>query len=203
MLSDNNRQFLFRAIRSNRCLLFVGAGFSRDARNRLGTAIPDANQLAADLWSWLGHDREGEYDGSPLSELYESALRSGSPMASLRSFLEGRLLAADVPDWYQIPTRIYWYRVYGTNVDNVIECAFDERDAAPRASCVNAVTDDYSDGDQFLSVVQYVKLNGSLPGPPENLTFSTRAYARRSAQFDQWYDHFVHGLRPERLLVGR
>ena len=51
MLTHNQRRFLFRALHSNSCLLFVGAGFSTDARNRLGSGIPAGPQLAAQLWT--------------------------------------------------------------------------------------------------------------------------------------------------------
>jgi hypothetical protein len=189
MLGESDRKFLFRAISANRCLLFVGAGFSREAQNALAKSIPDGQGLAKDLWSWLRFD--GDFDDSPLSEVYEAALRSGRSMADLKGFLEERLLAVEVPDWYRIPTDIYWFRMYSTNADNVVESSFRQRGGAPEVSCVNAVVDDYEDRDQFLRTIQYIKLNGSLPGRPEGLTFSTREYARRSAQFDQWYDHFV------------
>lgn len=189
MLTDNHQSFLFRALRANRCLLFVGAGFSADASNAVGSRIPAGDQLAAELWRWLGY--EGDYDRTPLSEMFEAALRSGRPMADLKGFLEDRLLARHVPHWYEIPTQIFWHRIYGTNADDVIERAFAQMGRPSSVTIVNAVLDDYDERDQFLRSIQYIKLNGSLPGRPDRLTFSTREYARRSAQFDQWYDHFV------------
>jgi len=61
---------------------------------------------------WLGFD--GEYDRTPLNEMYEAALRSGRPMPELQAFLEDRLLAKNIPDWYLIPTRVYWYHYFVT-----------------------------------------------------------------------------------------
>src|SRR5688572_15851630 len=106
MLSDNHQSFLLRALRANRCLLFVGAGFSADASNSLGSRVPAGEGLAAELWQWLGYP--GDYDQTPLSEIYEAAVRSGRPMTELQEFLEARLLARSMPDWYEIPTRVLW-----------------------------------------------------------------------------------------------
>jgi hypothetical protein len=131
MLTDNHQSFLFRALRANTCLLFVGAGFSADASNAVGSRIPAGDQLAAELWQWLGY--EGDYDRTPLSEMFEAALRSGRPMADLKGFLEDRLLARQVPNWYEIPTRIFWNRIYGTNADDVIERSFIEVQRATAA----------------------------------------------------------------------
>lgn len=201
MLSDNDRAYLFRSLEMNQCLLFVGAGFSADATNALGGSIPLAEALAQALWKWQG--LTGSYDGSPLGEVYESALRCGKPLRTLKEFLELQLLATKVPAWYQQVHRVYWQRIYGTNVDNVVEMA--HRGASPEMDLdvIAAPKGSYRDRDQFLRRVQYVKLNGSLPGSPEDLTFATRQYARRSAEYDEWYDHFVrdYALHPT-IFVG-
>lgn len=189
MLTNNQLQFLLRALRANKCLLFVGAGFSMDASNALGERIPSGDGLAAALWHWLGYG--DVYDGTPLNEMYEAATKSGRPMSELGRVLEDRLLARNVPEWYEIATKIWWYRIYGTNVDDVVERAYIQAGRPRLVLSLNAVLDDYQERDQFLNSIQYVKLNGSLPGKPERLTFSAREYARRSSQFDQWYDHFV------------
>jgi hypothetical protein len=187
MLADNDRKYLFRALDNNACVLLVGAGFSRDALNTLGQPIPDGIGLARLLWTHLAFP--GDFDGTDLSEIFEAALNSGKPLDQLRGFLEAHLLAEDVPEWYKIAARIYWYRIYGTNVDNVVELAY--RNAAPRLQVLAAPKDDYRERDQFLRTIHYIKLNGSLPGDPRHLTFAPRQYARRTSEHDVWYDQFV------------
>jgi hypothetical protein len=90
-------------------------------------------------------------------------------MADLKGFLEDRLLARHSPNWYEIPTRIFWYRIYGTNADDVIERSFIQVGRPSAVSTINAVLDDYEERDQFLQSIQYIKLNGSLPGRPDRL----------------------------------
>src|ERR1051325_585013 len=201
MLNDNDKAHLFRALNINQCLLFVGAGFSTDAENKLGAPIPKANELANLLWQWL--ELSGKYDGSPLWEVYESALTSGKPLRSLRDFLEAHLLAQHIADWYRAVHRIFWLRIYGTNVDNVVEVAHRDSGCEFALDVIAAPKQGYRERDQFLRRVQYVKLNGTLPGSPEEITFATRQYARRSTDYDEWYDHFVrdYALHPT-IFVG-
>jgi len=45
MLADIQRAFLLRALRSNRCILFVGAGFSVEASNAIGARVPAGDHL--------------------------------------------------------------------------------------------------------------------------------------------------------------
>jgi hypothetical protein len=189
VLQENDREFLFRALARNNCVLFTGAGFSAEATNQLGRPIPDAWQLANLLWDWLGFT--GAYDSSPLDELYEAAMNSGRPMTSLRSFLEENLLATSTESWYQVVPRVLWYRIYSTNVDDVLESVFRNAGQSSFLRTLAAPIADFEERDQFLRAIQYIKLNGSLPGNPETLTFSPRQYARRTSEHDVWYDHFV------------
>ncbi len=189
MLKDNDRLYLLESLKNNRCVLFIGAGFSTDALNKFDAPIPDAEGLATILWEWQG--LSGGYDDSPLGEVYESALHSGRPLASLREVLESHLLAVKLAPWYHLVPKFFWMRLYGTNVDNVIELAFARASAGQKLDVVVAQRNDIRDRDQFLGSIQYIKLNGSLPGDPAAITFATRQYARRSAEYDRWYDCFV------------
>jgi hypothetical protein len=100
-------------------------------------------------------------------------------------------LAVKLAPWYQLIPRVFWMRVYTTNVDNVVELAFARANLSDRLNVVVAPRHDIRDRDQFLGHTQYIKLNGSLPGDPGEITFATRQYAKRSAEYDRWYDCFV------------
>lgn len=189
MLTTNDTHFLRRALKRNNCILFLGAGFAAGATSRRGAPIPCGSQLAELLWDWCGYTEA--YDNSPLGVVYQAALDSGRPLRELRTFLEDHLLTSAVPAWYHRFTRVFWYRIYSTNVDDVIETAYADSGIPTSLSRVSAPKDDYRERDQFLESVQYIKLNGSLPGDPRHLTFATRQYAERIAQHDTWYSHFV------------
>jgi hypothetical protein len=189
MLDANDKPFLFRAIAANRCILFVGSGFSHGATNRCAQPMPLAKDLARELWTWAG--LAGAYDNSELSIVYEAALAAGRPLPSLREFLESQLLAADVPAWYDIIPQIFWFRIYGTNVDDVIEQLYLRGTRDPSLEVIAAPTDEFRERDQFLRRIQYVKLHGSLPGDPRALTFGTLDYAGRANAQEDWWRHFV------------
>ncbi|MEX1127323.1 MAG: hypothetical protein WEB50_02030, partial [Vicinamibacterales bacterium] len=97
MLNDNDKKYLFRALDQNRCVLFVGAGFSIEATNSLGKQLPGGDDLAAQIWQWLWPTEP--YDGSPLGEVFDAALRSGRPMASFTAMLGERLLVKECPEY--------------------------------------------------------------------------------------------------------
>ena len=101
------------------------------------------------------------------------------------------VLCDAVPAWYHTIARVFWYRIYTTNVDNLVEVAFSRAKNAPNLDKIVAPTDDFRERDQFLRSIQLVKLNGSLPGSPKDITFSWRQYGRRLGEHDTWYDHFV------------
>lgn len=189
MFNTNDARFLRRALDRNNCILFLGAGFAAGASNRRGHTIPCGDQLAALLWDWCGY--ADPYDDTPLGVVYQAALDSGRPLRELRFCLEEHLLTSSVPDWYHRFTRVFWYRIYSTNVDDVIETAYEESGTPASLFRLSAPKDDYRERNQFLQSVQYIKLNGSLPGDPRHLTFATRQYAERIAQHDTWYSHFV------------
>ncbi len=54
-------------VRSREAALFTGAGFSAEAKDREGAAMPDAKEMIGDLWQILYG--EGEPDDSSLSDL--------------------------------------------------------------------------------------------------------------------------------------
>jgi hypothetical protein len=71
MLSENDKQTLFRNLLLNRVTLFAGAGFSRGARNASARQIPLADELAKRLWEYL---YETPHDGKTnLRTLCEAA----------------------------------------------------------------------------------------------------------------------------------
>ncbi len=193
--------FLSRAIKQNKAILFLGAGFSTGAANCFSNPIPSGNDLALLLWEFLGYS--DTFDGTDLPTLYEAALKSHKGLAALRVLLEEQLLAQSIPSWYGVIRKIFWNKIYTTNVDNVVEQVYQSQTDEPNLETIVAPRQDYKERDQFMSSIQFIKLSGTLPGPPNELTFSTRQYARRSSEHDTWYDHFVRDYSTHvTLLIG-
>ncbi len=168
--------------------LFLGAGFSVDARNKFGNPLPDARRLAELLWSFL--DYPGAYDGTDLGILYQAALSSRKGQTALQEFMQSHLFPTTVPDWYTRVADFSWAYVFTTNVDAVVEIAWGRRLGA-KIRIYYAPQDDYRERDPFLGATTYVKLHGCITKGVTRITFSPRQYAKRAAISDPWYDHFV------------
>lgn len=183
MLNSGDLAYLKRALLSNTVVLFTGAGFSRDATNHSGSALPTGEQFADQLWQYLGY--EGTRGRETLTRLYEAALRQ--PLAPLRELLKRNFECRSIAGWYSIPASLYWYRIYTLNIDNVLETAFRQTKAV-NLNVVNGQRQDYVERDQFLDSLQYVKLNGADWNNPKEITFSFTQYAKRATDSPVWYE---------------
>src|SRR5689334_25273423 len=112
--AGNDLDFLVRNAISNSVVLYLGAGFSVDAKNSQGNNIPVGNQFSEVLWKFLGYAET--YDGTALPTMYEAALRRKH--TDLQRLLDENFRCAAIPDWYSIVHRIFWMRIYTTNVDD-------------------------------------------------------------------------------------
>lgn len=186
-LASTEIDFIVKNIRANSAALFLGAGFSAEAKNRAGTNIPVGKQFSETLWRFLGY--EGVYDETPLPTMFEAALRRKH--SELQKVLDENFKCASVPDWYQVITQIFWHRIYTTNVDDLVEEIYHSSRSQQILDPINGITEDFRERDQLLGLIQYVKLNGTLTEKPTSITFSTRQYADRLANAEVWYDQFV------------
>lgn len=188
MFTTGDEHYLIRAINQNRVILFLGAGSSYEATNRIGSRIPLSKELAAEIWTWLDYD--GDYDNTPLSDMYQALITSGRPFSQIEDFLNSRLLCVKVPEKYDELVRPAWYRIYTTNTDNLLELIW-HRAARTSLDILKYPQDDVQERDQLLNRYQAIYLHGKLPCRPDEVTFSTRQYARRAVHHDPLYDQFV------------
>jgi tetratricopeptide (TPR) repeat protein len=188
MFSEGDAQYLLRALSRNRLILFAGAGFAAGAKNRIGTSLPVGSELARLIWKFLEYD--GGYDSTPLPEMFEALLSSGTSHTSIRNFLEDHLICNETPAEYSALSVPYWYRIYTTNVDDLIPRIYSQI-APPALEILAYPDDDILERDQSLGKIQLIYLNGRLPCPPEKLTFGARQYARGALDDQPLYEQFI------------
>src|SRR5262249_22744608 len=130
------------------------------------------------------------YDGkTPLRTLYEAAQTNANGLESLRQFLFESLHATAWPSWYHNVTRWFWHRIYTFNADDLMEQVYATA-GSPKLEAIVA-PDHYRERDQFLRVLQLIKLHGSITDK-RPLTFGISDYGLRGAdRVDVWYLHFV------------
>jgi SIR2-like domain len=168
-------------------VLFTGAGFSRGAMDREGRPLPTTAELKADLWDlcFPGDPMDG---ASTLGELYELAMHRKGP--ALRALLEERLSVDpdSLPEFYRLFFEFPWARVYTLNVDDVALAVTRRFDLARSIRLVAATGSGAAEtargGKPELEVVH---LNGMIPAPLGDLTFSESQYAQRIANQEPWY----------------
>ncbi len=200
MFDTNDERYLLKAISDNRVILFLGAGFSHDASNRLGNHIPSGMELADQIWNLLDYD--DPYNGTDLGKLYANMLNSGKKKDVISSFLEDRLLCDSVPPNYDVLTKVYWRRIYTLNVDDLLEQTY-KRNDSPKLDIITYPNDDPKERDQFLDRVQLVHLNGKLPCNPNDLTFSPSQHSKRMIFDTELYNEFVqeYAINPT-IFIG-
>jgi hypothetical protein len=97
--------------------LFVGAGFSADAKNRAGLHLPTGLNLAKTLAEALKLPTTPSLD--IVSDMYKERVSEGS----LARLMQDRFTATQLTDHQIVFGRVPWRRIYTTNYDNVIELA--------------------------------------------------------------------------------
>lgn len=105
-------------------LLFVGSGFSTEARNVQGKPLPTATTLASELAAWCGVDVSVE--NPRLDQVADLALAERGA-SQLVKFLHDQFQVKAVAPEHVSYARIPWRRIYTTNYDSVVELAW--RDA--------------------------------------------------------------------------
>lgn len=188
MFSDDDKKYLLRLIGKNRVVLFLGAGFSFDAKNKLQEPFPFGKNLAEKIWEFLGYDES--YDGTNLQELYQAFVHAGIKKQEKTDFLRNNLLSGDIPDYYNFISQPYWYKIYTLNVDDVLDKIFGR--TSRRIDVLKYPKDEYRERDQSLESTQIVYLNGKLPCDPEEIIFSKKQYAKANLTLQPLYAQFVY-----------
>ncbi len=181
---------LAATVASGEAILFTGAGFSAEARDRAGQPLPESRTMIADLWRMLFGD--APQDDSTLADLYDVAL-SRAP-DRLRDYLATRLQIGDTPlprsfaQWFGAP----WRRAYTLNVDD-LEVAIARQFELRRAVVsISALSEERPAPSDALEVIH---LNGIAGDDPAQVTFSTMQYASRLCTPDREYERLVEDLR--------
>lgn len=187
MFAPEDEEYLLRHASRANIILFVGAGFSSLATNQIGKPVPTGLELAKAIWKFLKY--QGEYGDDSLADLYEALLSSGQSHARIRNFLEEQLTCKTVPEVYDAIVNLFWYRIYTTNVDDLLTKVYQR--AVTKLEVLAYPKDDVEERDQSLASIQGIFLNGRLPCSPSDLTFSPRQYASASIRPQPLYQQFV------------
>ena len=188
MFKKPDEQYLKRQISNNQVVLFLGSGFSLDSKNIIDNNFPSGWVLGELMWKFLKY--EGEYDDTPLSQMYEAFLSAGIKKNLKKEFLEKHLLSGEIPDFYDSVTIPFWFKIYTINIDDILSKTFRKNNKGIEE--LRFPFDQYSERDQSLSTTQITYLHGKLPCEPDEVVFSTQQYAKAQLSHQPLYSQFVY-----------
>ena len=166
-------------------VLFLGAGFSLEAKNQSGQSMPRSSELAQELWRIAFPDDEFDQDAS-LGDVYHCALSRSR--RQLQSYIHQRFTVNSdtLPEFYRTWFSMPWHLCYTLNIDD-LEAAAIRAFALPRdIRSISATTGRLGDSRNRESSLTVVHVNGMLSDDVEHLTFSERSYGERLATPDSW-----------------
>jgi hypothetical protein len=109
-------------------ILFLGAGFSKQAKNALGEELPSGDALKIELFKAIGEDPSSADLENDLSTISDYCLSSVEKSLAAADHMRKLFTVQGLEDWQiDLITKYPWRRIYTTNYDNAVEFAFDAR----------------------------------------------------------------------------
>tara|TARA_R110002049_G_scaffold34058_3_gene111569 strand:+ start:8348 stop:10903 length:2556 start_codon:yes stop_codon:yes gene_type:complete len=188
MFKKDDEKYLIHQLSNNQVVLFLGSGFSLDAKNLKNETFPTGWHLGKKIWEFL--DIEGDYDNTSLPEMYQAFLQAGIKKNKKIDFLETNLLSSDIPSSYKSITSPYWFKIYTTNIDDIVTKSYRKENKSIEE--LQYPFDQYSERDQSLEKTQVIYLHGKLPCNPDEVIFSPQQYAKAQLTHEPLYGQFVY-----------
>ncbi|MBI2186825.1 MAG: SIR2 family protein [Acidobacteria bacterium] len=194
-IDTNSHEFLLllRQFEKGQVALFTGAGFSFGVTNSRGAEPPDAITLAQQLAA----ECNWPYNGEPLPAVYAQA-EDHLGTKNLRSFLESLYLNLKPAAWHLDIARLYWSRIYSTNIDDLVEQAYARGGVQKLRSIVCPAP--FLEADEFYAEVQCIHLHGAVADHSKPLTFTAEHYAEQTAVGNVWYQQLVEDLQSKSVI---
>jgi hypothetical protein len=169
-------------------VLFLGSGFSADARNIRREKLPTGTQLRDQFAKILGVS-PADYDLKTLAD--EMASR---PSVNLYQTLYQIFTVKELQPYQKKILRLPWHRIYTTNFDDAVEYGH---------SCLGIGAPSFSYDDEKpkkLPQSAVVHLHGTIrktndENVLDQLVLNESAYVRQHFEKSPWYDDFDRDLR--------
>ena len=158
-------------------VLFLGAGFSLEAKSVSGHDLPSARDLTEQLWD-LCFPADPFDSTTQLQDIFETArnLKSKDLTHLLRDSFT--VDPDSCPEWYLRLLTMPWLRIYTLNIDDLVLKVLTTMQSSRRVRAVSATSDrNPLFDDSHLSIIH---LNGTLEDIPDDVTFSRSQYAQRT-----------------------
>lgn len=176
-------------------ILFLGAGFSKQAKNVVGKELPTGAELKNVLFSAVSHAPTKDELDADLADIADYCLSVANGPELVSSALRRTFTIVELQPWqHELLTAFPWRRIYTTNYDNAAEHAFDSAKKALRTlSALEAYP------SNLPADTSCVHLNGVLShltpaSVNETLRLSFSSYARTRLEGTRWGDLFERDI---------
>lgn len=176
-------------------IVFLGAGFSKQAKNVAGRELPTGAELKAILFSAVSHTPTEDELGADLADIADYCLSVDNGLELVAAALRRTFSIIELQAWqYELLTAYPWRRIYTTNYDDAAEHAFDR--AGKQLTTLSALEPYPLNNPTSPSCVH---LNGVLShltsaSVNETLRLSFASYARTRLEGTRWGDLFERDI---------
>lgn len=185
--TSNELTFLARNLERGNVVLFLGAGFSVDAKNAQGHALPLGGALA----QLLAEKASLTYNGESLTNVYQ-AVQPIIGENEIWRFLKETYHATAYADWYSILPRCSWYRIYTINIDDVLQRVYHGVNTQNLETIVCPAQP--QERDPHFGGLQCVHLHGHVDHRESGLVFTLSEFAKQTAVPNPWYNQLTVDL---------
>ncbi|MCB0792434.1 MAG: SIR2 family protein [Flavobacteriales bacterium] len=170
-------------------ILFVGAGFSSTAKNKMGNRLPVGAKLSSHLLSRCGLSEQA--DLGPAAELFLDKFGSTILIKEIKELFT----VGEIQECHRNICNIPWKRLYTTNYDNVVEVAHAEH---------NRKVLSYTTLDSPYTIPKHapicLHINGYAISAEANslssdLKLTSTSYFTPSFQQSPWCEYFKGDIR--------
>lgn len=191
MFERDDEKYLINQLNDQKVVLFLGSGFSLQAKNLREEKFPTGRVLGEKLWKFLKYEEEyGSYDGTSLTDMYQAFLADEETDRTVKcEFLNKHLTSSEIPAIYDAITKAKWRRIYSTNIDDIIEKTY-KRNNVPLEE-LRYPADNFPGEDPHPEMTRVIYLHGKLPCQPEEVVFSPQQYAKAQFVHEPLYEQFV------------
>lgn len=171
-------------------ILFLGSGFSAEAKNIVGGHPPVGDGLQKKFVELLKLD---EAEGSDLKDLADYAFKNGNNVLQL---LRDQYTISQVSDNQKEILRKQWRRIYTTNYDDLVERFHNDNKTNPRPAT-------FSNEDAMPKQIRagtIIHIHGYIHRMTEQnvmrqAVLGHRSYAEQAATSSPWWQQFDRDIR--------
>ncbi|XSS65200.1 SIR2 family protein [Pseudomonas sp. B11] len=184
------------AVNTGEISLLLGAGFSFTNKTARGH-LPGGEGLRDLILN------ECKRSAGPKTTLKDAYVLGGREIPNFTSFLSSCFMVDDVESWQCKMFQYAWNRIYTTNIDNVLNVAFEKQNALGRIGGEYRFFNYADQGvlSETIGSIPVVTIHGTCSKLEDGFIFSTLEYAKASTRVYDWHRDLAANMLTGGLVV--